>query len=201
MNILLILFTSLFISDTEDILEKVKDRYESAQGLEIQFEQENYYSLADFSSETKGRFLYQKESVFFFETGERILVTNGETVWEHNKESGQVLINDYSAGSTVSPRSFLFDYEKNYHSELLREEKNMFVLRLIPKEGVRTSDREVFLWIEEDKFIIKKIEQHKLNDNKTIFNIIKVNFKPKMTEKNFIFEINEKKHNVVDMRF
>lgn len=195
---ILTLFT--FSDQSDELLEMIQEKYENAKTLKIMFKQSTVFKLTDISSETKGEFWFKKEHSFKFETEERLLLANGVDSWELNKTSNQVIINDYKESSS-SPKDFLFSYKKNYHSEHLSEKDDTHTIKLFPKEGVRTSDEYLIIWIDEENEIVKKIEQHKLNGNIVTFEIENVYFDKAIKDLEFSFKVNEDKHHIVDMRF
>jgi len=200
MSTFLIFVYSLLFVQSDDLLEMIQEKYDDAKSIKISFKQETQFKLTDISSETRGVFWFKKEHSYKFETEERVLVTNGTDSWEFNKSSKQVLINDYNE-SASSPKDFLFSYKKNYHSEHLEENDDIHIIKLFPKKGVRTSDEYLKLWIDEDKEVITRIEQYKLNGNVVVFTIESVSFDEGFSENDFVFSVDETLHHVVDMRF
>jgi outer membrane lipoprotein-sorting protein len=47
-------------------------------------------------------------------------------------------------------------YSDKYEPEFLRKEDSLFVLQLIPKEGLKTDYSKLIMWIREDNFYIVK---------------------------------------------
>lgn len=195
-----ILLSLFFNGQSDDLLEMIQEKYERSNTLQIKFKQSTHFKLTDISSETHGEFWFKKEHSYKFETEERLLLANGVDTWELNKVSNQVIINDFKESSS-SPKDFLFSYQKNYDSEYLSENDDIHSIKLFPKEGVRTSDEYLIIWIDEENEIVKKIEQHKLNGNMVIFEIEEVLFDKKITDAEFSLKIDEEKQHIVDMRF
>ena len=199
--IFIYIFTLFFNTvQSDDLLDLIQEKYENSNTLKISFKQTTHFKLTDISSETKGEFWFKKEHAYKFETQERLLLADGVDSWELNKVSNQVIINDYKESSS-SPKDFLFSYKKNYHSEHLSEKDDIHSIKLFPKEGVRTSDEYLIIWIDEENEIVKKIEQYKLNGNIVIFDIENIEFDEKIMDSEFKFKVDEAKHHVVDMRF
>ncbi len=55
-------------------------------------------------------------------------------------------------------------YSDKYEPEFLRKEDSLFVLQLIPKEGLKTDYSKLIMWIREDNFYIVKIEHYNKGD-------------------------------------
>lgn len=198
--IFIYVLTLFFSAQSDDLLDLIQEKYEKSKTLKISFKQTTMFKLTDITSETKGVFWFKKEHEYKFETEERLLLADGTDSWELNKVSNQVIINDYKESSS-SPKDFLFSYKKNYHSEYLSEKDDIHSIKLFPKQGVRTSDEYLIIWIDEENEVVKKIEQYKLNGNIVVFNIEKIEFDENIKDSEFQFKVDEAKHHVVDMRF
>jgi len=54
---------------------------------------------------------------------------------------------------------------EKYNPELLKEEKNSFVLQLTPKAGIRTDYSKLIMWVRADNFYPTKIEHYDKGNN------------------------------------
>ncbi len=188
----------------EDIIEEVQEKYEEIEDISATFKRIESFKLTGTISETIGK-IYIKDGVKYrFESDDQSIATNGETVWTYNSISKQFIIDRVRKNSgALLPRDMLFKYPKEYYSTLLREEKmndkDIFVIKLDPRESVHGYIKSMKIWVEDDEWLIHKIETTDLNDNTSTFEISNIVLDKGL--KDDFFKLNATDDmNVVDLR-
>lgn len=204
--LMFILFNSniLYAQDAKDIIEEVQERYDDLEYMEADFKQIQSFKLTGSQNETMGKIYIKGGEKFKFESEDQTLVTNGETVWRYNTVSKQLVIDKVRKNSSaLLPRDMLFRYPKEYYSTLLKKEtinkKLFYVIKLDPKENVHGFIKSLKIWVEDDEWLIQKVETTDVNGNVTRFEISNLNVNKKRKDSFFIFQT-EEGMNIVDMR-
>lgn len=79
------------------------------------------------------------------------------------------------------------------------EGTDYYVVKLDPKEGVYGYIKSMKIWVDENAYIIHKIEYTDFNDNVSMFEVQKVDIEKKLPDGLFKFRIKEGME-VVDLR-
>ncbi len=206
LNVILILsfFQFSFAQDVEDIIEEVQDKYDEIEDITATFKRIESFKLTGTVSETIGK-IYIKDGIKYrFESEDQSIATDGETVWTYNSISKQFIIDRVRKNSgALLPRDMLFKYPKEYYSTLLREDKlngkDVFIVKLDPKENVHGFVKSMKIWIEDDEWLINRIEITDLNDNLSTFEISNLLIDEGLKDEFFILKATDEM-NVVDMR-
>jgi chaperone LolA len=202
--ILLLTNTFLFAQDVEDIIEEVQEKYEDLDDLQATFKQIETFKITGTRSETLGKFYIKDGEKYRFESEDQVVVTDGKTVWTYTSVTNQLIIDKVRENSAaLLPKDMLYVYPKEYYSTLLKEEKSgdktLYVVKLDPKGNTHGVIKSLKLWIEDDEWVIHKIETTDLNDNKAIYEISDVVFDQGLKDSFFTYEAADGV-NVVDMR-
>jgi outer membrane lipoprotein carrier protein len=210
MKFLKYIFFAIFIiqfgmaQDVDDIIEEVQDKYDEIEDISATFKRMESFKLTGTISETIGK-IYIKDGIKYrFESDDQSIATDGETVWTYNSISKQFIIDRVRKNSgALLPRDMLFKYPKEYYSTLLREEKlrgkNVFVIKLDPKENVHGFIKSMKIWVEDDEWLILRIETTDLNSNKSTFDILDIKIDQDLKDDFFTLKATEEMK-VVDMR-
>ncbi len=197
-------FGVLMAQNAQDIIDDVQDTYEDVDNLTTEFNQIETFKLTGSKSVTSGK-IYIKDGVQYrFESEDQKIITDGKTIWTYNDITKQALIDYLRPGSgAMLPRDILFKYPKEYYATLLGTEKDkgkkIFILRLDPKEDVKSFVKSIKLWVQNKSWLIKKIETTDVNGNSTTFELTNIDIKTKLPDSLFKLKISNDMH-VVDMR-
>ncbi len=194
----------LFADDAEDIIEKVQKTYDKMDNFSAAFKQIERFKITGSESETIGRIYVADGTKYRFESDDQIIVTDGKTIWTYNDISNQLLIDQVRENSgALLPRDLLFKYPKKYYATLLNEIKEsgekLYVLKLSPKEEEQGYVSAIKIWVEDDDWIIRKIETTDINGNSSTFELTEMDTKKELADSLFNFNIEEHME-VVDMR-
>lgn len=198
------LVSFLFAQSVDDIVEEIQERYEDLENLSAEFKQIELFQLTGSKNETTGKIYVKNGTQYRLETEDRVIVTDGVTVWTYSMFNNQVLIDRVKKNdASVLPRDLLFKYPKEYYASLLTTEdyqdEEHFVLKLDPKEETHGYIKTMKLWVNSDNYLISKIEYTDFNDNSSSFAIEKIDIDTNLKESFFKFKIPEGVE-VVDLR-
>jgi len=206
-KIVLIFFSLIVISpaqSVDDIVEEIQERYENLENLSAEFKQVEHFQLTGSKNETSGNIYVKNGTQYRLETEDRVIVTDGVTVWTYSMFNNQVLIDRVKKNdASVLPRDMLFKYPRDYYASLLKteeyEDEEHYVLKLDPKEDTHGYVKSMKIWVNSDTYLISKIEYTDFNENTSIFAIQKVDIKKDLKDSFFKFKIPEGVE-VVDLR-
>lgn len=184
------LITSIFGQDVNDIIGDVQDTYDEIDNFSAVFKRVETFKITGSQTETLGKIYISDGEKYRFESDGQVIVTDGENVWAYSARSNQVIIDKIKENSAaLLPRDLLFKYPKKYYATLLKTEmtgkKKIFVIKLDPKEDTHGYVKSIKLWVEEDTWLIQKIEATDLRGNITAFEITKINTKTKIPASHF----------------
>lgn len=185
-------FGLIYSQDVADIIEQVQDKYEDTDFLSAVFKQVEVFKLTGSQSELSGKIYISHGKKYRFESEEQTVVTDGDTIWAYNINTNQVIVDKVRENSgALLPRDLLYKYPKEYYSTLLKTidgQDRVFLIKLEPKENVYGYLKSIKIWVEEDSWLINKIESTDLRDTKTTFELSSINTKKELPDSFFIYE-------------
>jgi chaperone LolA len=187
----------------ESVVKKVRENYEKLQSLQADFVQQYTWSLAGETQMLEGKLYLKKGDRYRVETATQTIVTDGATVWTYSLEKQQVFIDKLSkSAENPLPRELLVKYARDFKAKLLGTEKigkaDTYRIRFTPRDE-NSFIREVTAWIDKDTWLARKIEQHDINDNITVYEIKNPQRDLALADDFFIFKIPDDVE-VVDLR-
>lgn len=170
-----------FAENAQEVLEKVKKKYDSIKDAELKFSQRVKYEVSKLQQNVSGTLFIKKENKYRVETEGRLIITDGITVWSYSPTNKQVLIDKFKLDErTLTPEKVLAAAPKDYNASIIGTEKigknETQVLKLVPKdEDSMVSSMK--LWVDESTWLIKKVEIVDVNGKQTVYTVndIKVN--------------------------
>ncbi|KAA3613678.1 MAG: outer membrane lipoprotein carrier protein LolA [Calditrichaeota bacterium] len=187
----------------QDIVKKLKKRYEKFASLQADFTQTTVWALAGDEQSVRGKFLVMGNDKYRVETEAQTIVTNGKDVWTFSHEKNQVVINSLSgAGQNKTPRDMLIHYTKEFDARL--DGEHLFNKTKCYKVIFTPRDEEAFVvrtsvLIDKKTNLALRIEQEDINENITRYEL--ENYKIDLPLKKTIFQFKiPADAEVVDMR-
>jgi chaperone LolA len=187
----------------QDILEKVRKKYDSISDAELKFSQKTKFELSRIQQNVKGTLFLKKTNKYRVETDDQTIVTNGETVWSYTMSNKQVLIDHFKMDeNAMSPERVLAGAPKDFTSTLLGTEKlgkaEVVVLRLVPTND-QSLVKTMKLWVDNSTWLIKKVEIADVNGKQTEYMVTEVKTNMGLQDSCFIYQVPEGTE-VVDLR-
>jgi len=187
----------------EAIVKKVRENYEKLQSMQADFVQNYTWSLAGETQTLEGKILLKKGDRYRVETKTQTIVTDGATVWTYSPEKQQVIIDHLSkTAEDPLPRELILKYTRDFKAKFLGTDKSgktdLYRIYFTPRDE-NSFVSEVTAWIEKDTWLAKKIEQHDINDNTTVYELKNIQRDVALAENLFTFKIPDSVE-VVDLR-
>jgi chaperone LolA len=177
----------------EEVLSKVRKKYDGILDAEVKFTQTVKFSVAKIEQKLTGTLLVKKENMYRVEVEGLTIVTDGRTVWSYSTATNQVLVDNFKLHESVlSPERILMSAPEDFSPVLLGKEKgkktSLIVLKLMPR------DEESFvsslkLWVDEGDWLIKKAELTDINGKETTYTVDAFRMNVGLRDARFVFEV------------
>lgn len=190
-TLIMLLFPALIFA--QGILPKVQAKFESLNSFQSNFKQEIILKGKKSSDGLSGKFTYAKPDSYKIEMSKRVIISDGNSIWNHDKSNNKVVITSTKDDPlSFSLKKFLFDYPERCQ---VTEEKNK--IKLIPEDDELGMEK---IFIEVNDFhLVTSIELMDFEGNRYIFTLsqIKENIK---IETGFFNFIPPKGSKIIDLR-
>ncbi len=197
-------FPLLFASqDAANILEKVRDRYDTVTDAEIRFSENVRFPMTNMVQQLNGTLLVKKKNKYRVETNDQVIVTDGETVWSYSASNNQVIIDHFKQDEqSLTPEKVLVGTPDNFTATVVGEEKvgayQTTVLKLVPKDE-QSFIRSLRLWVDEKEWMIRQVEIIDVSEKQTTYSVLQVHTNTGLQDSRFVYKI-PKGTEVVDLR-
>lgn len=190
-SLLMLMFASgvLFAQDAQEIIKKTQETYSGMDNAKATFSQSTSYNSGK-SESSSGTIYVKGDNMYRIETSGKVVVTDGKTSWSYSPKKKQVVIDNFKEDKyTFSPNKFLFDYPKEFYSELEGEANlkgfDCYVLKLTPRS--KGTVKSAKIWIDKNDYVIRKIT---INDNggSNTYTLSKITFNPGVASSKFSFD-------------
>lgn len=176
----------VYAQQDDDVLDRLRARYESLDGLRAEFTQRMDGATMEGS-------ILLRDDAYRIETDDQTLVTDGTTSWVYSKSDRQVLVNDADADeTTISPADFFTHYPDRFEvrtdgSETIDDVRHDR-LRLTPKDADAFL-QEVTLFVRGADALPTRVRIVDGNGTTVVFDLRDVEVNPHLTDDAFRFEV------------
>ena len=188
----------------DEIIKKVKAKYDGLKTFYAEFDQTSYWKLADNVQEQHGKIWLKGNDKFRIETPDQTVVSDGKAIWTYSQFNNQVIVDrvEKSGEEIRLPNDIFFKYSEDYLPVYLNDEKiddqDCFVLEL------RAKTEDIFvkymkIWIETQKTIPVKIEQVDINSNSNTYLLMNLEMNKSIDDNFFTYKAPDSVE-VIDMR-
>jgi chaperone LolA len=189
--------------ESEEIIKKLKDRYNKLESFVADYNQTFHWKLADNVHQQSGKIWLKGKDKFKIETEDQLIISDGKTIWTYSRFNNQVIIDNVNKSEEVSlPGDLFLKYSEQYNSDYVRNEKiddeDCYLINLKAK----TEDifiKSMRIWISRKKSIPMKIEQIDINGNVNTYLLKNINIDEKLNDNFFVFKVIDTVE-VIDMR-
>ncbi len=159
--------TSSFAQSNEQLVEWLRDRYDTVDLLKADFVQHTTSPFGDDMPVNRGT-LWLQDDLYRVETDYQTFVTNGETTWIFDTAANQVLVNNYVEDETTfSITHFLENFDSDYEvvssSTIRQDGEKLYTMRLRARID-SLFFKEVTLWLRDTDHIISRLLVTDVND-------------------------------------
>jgi len=136
--------------DPKKVLKNIQDKFSSIKDLSADLTQ-----LVNDKVNLKGKVFYKKENNLRFEFDKMLIISDGETSWNYNKNQDKVIITDYDTegNKILSIRQIIFEYPEDCELTTFESEGKKGI-ELVPKDDT-FSFNSVKLFIDSENLITK----------------------------------------------
>lgn len=187
----------------QEILEKVKAKYDGIADGELKFSQQVKFSMANIEQRVNGTLFFKKENKYRVELDAQTIVTDGETVWSYSASNKQVLIDRFKSDErTLTPERILTAAPSDFSAAVLGKEKigkiDATVLKLVPRDE-QSLIKTMKLWIDDSDWMMMKVELTDVNGKVTTYSVTDIRLNIGLPDSRFKYQIPEGT-DVVDLR-
>lgn len=189
---LLTIHTAVAGDDANDILKKLEKKYDGIKDMTVAFRQEVHYGVTETNQSFDGTMWMKKGNKYRIELEDQTIVTDGISVWSYSKSNNQVIIDRFKESSdSFTPDKVLVNVPSHYDALILGREKiestETIILKLTPKES-KSNLQWMKIWVDDDEYLMKKIQVLDVSDNLTTYLIGKVKLNQSLKEIQFQFD-------------
>ncbi len=175
-----------YAQSSEDVIERLRARYDAMQAMRATFSQTTTSTYLDDAEHFEGDILIQGDQ-YRIEMSNQTIVTNAVVSWVFNKSENQVLINDYELDeNTFSLSTFLNEFDSVYDVDSYTRIGKLDVLTLLPQDPLSLF-RTVKLWADGN--VVVRLNVVDMNDVEMNFELSDIQFNPELSDQTFIFSI------------
>ncbi len=205
MTLLGILTSASHPMNGEEVIKKVRKRYEKLKRFSADFEQTFEWKLAEETHTFKGKLYLKKPNRFRLETDTQTVVSDAKQVWTYIYANEQVILTSYSELRGMPKwEDLLFEYGEDYGARYVALEKvgdkKYHLVELIPRKQDKNADvAQMKVWVDPKEWVALKVAYVDSNGDETTYRLSNVAINPKMDDALFSFQVPEGVE-VVDMR-
>ena len=182
--------TSSYAQSNEQLVEWLRDRYDTVDLLKADFVQHTTSPFGDEMPVNRGT-LWLQDDLYRVETDYQTFVTNGETTWIFDTTANQVLVNNYVEDETTfSITHFLENFDSDYEvvssSTLRQDGEKLYTMRLRARID-SLFFKEVTLWLRDTDHIISRMLVTDVNDAVLDFKLEDIEINPDLDIDPFAF--------------
>ena len=175
-----------YAQSSEDVIERLRARYDAMQAMRATFSQTTSSTYLDDAEHFEGDILIQGDQ-YRIEMSNQTIVTNTVVSWVFNKSENQVLINDYELDeNTFSLSTFLDEFDSVYDVDSYTRIGKLDVLTLLPQDPLSLF-RTVKLWADGN--VVVRLNVVDMNDVEMNFELSDIQFNPELSDQTFIFSV------------
>lgn len=194
---------SLAQPKAEDVLEKVRKRYDAVTDAELRFSQKVHFPMTNVEQQTSGTLYVKKKNRYRVEMDDQSIVTDGQTIWSYSSANNQVVIDRFKQDEqSLSPEKILVGTPDNFTATVVGEEKvggyETVVLKLVPRDE-QSFIKSLRLWVDEKEWMIRQVEIIDLSEKQTTYSVLQVRTNTGLPDSRFVYTI-PKGADVVDLR-
>jgi len=197
--IFVILLAGIVNAQTADeVVQEIQAKFSTINDLKANFTQKIYSSEKKNPTILTGKFYFKKDNSLRIEVKDRLIVSNGVTVWNFNKSTNKVIISKYDNDYTnFSLPEIINSYPDMCDKEIVERKPRVTEIKLTPKDD-RLNFKSVLISVDKNN-VITNVEITDYNNMKFVFELDSVQLNNKLSGQLFNFEPSEGVE-VIDLR-
>ena len=179
----------------EEVLEKVRQKYESIEDAQLSFSETDRFTLTTMERHVDGTLLMKKGNKYRVEFEGETIVTDGQTVWHYSASTHQVLIDRFKMDDrSLSPERILGAAPGDFEATLIGRDKvgktEAIVLKLLPR-GEHSSVKSMKLWVDDKEWFVRKAQVDDMSGKETSYVVHDAKFNSGVPDSRFTYQIPE----------
>lgn len=179
----------------QEVLERIRKRYDTIKDAELKFSQHTTYEMSKLQQHLSGTLFIKKNNKYRVEFADRLVVTDGVTVWSYNPAQKQVLIDHFKLDpNVVTPEKLLTTAPTDYYASIIGTENvgtiRTRVVKLVPKDD-NAAVRSMKLWVDEASWLIRKVELADVGGKQTVYTVQDIRVNVGIPDSRFTYQIPE----------
>ncbi len=161
--------------DATDLVAKLRKKYDRIEYLSLTFMQATVFAVSKARQSSGGSLSLAKGNRYRMTTDERVIVSDGATVWSWSKANAQVIVDSFRDDpNSLTPERLLLKLPTEYTPVILGEEligkEETTVLKLTPSSPGK-SVRWFKIWVEEGDLTILRLQLLDLGENEITYDL------------------------------
>jgi outer membrane lipoprotein-sorting protein len=183
-------FQQSFAVDKSGVYEKIKSKYSDLNSIKLDF--------YDPISSVKGHITAAKNNKYKISLYDRIIISNGKTIWNYSQRDSNVLISSFDSFETeLSVESLFFELLNNFSPSKMTDYNSSkgvsgYKLYLAPNKNYDNPHNilKIELVVDSQNYDLKEIA-YKQDYTEYRWLISKIDINPATGENDFIFELKD----------
>ncbi|HLB00980.1 MAG TPA: outer membrane lipoprotein carrier protein LolA [Bacteroidota bacterium] len=177
--------------DGARLLSRLREKYNDVDRLSLTFAQKTVFAVSKAEQVTEGKLVLGKGNQYRITLGDRLIVSDGRTVWSMSKSNSQVIVDRFRDDpSGITPERLLARLPEDYRAVSTGTEKigriRTTVLKLTPgSPGGQV--KWLKLWVDEDEMAVRRLVVMDLGENEITYDLGDVTVDPDVPDSVFTF--------------
>ena len=139
---------------SKDVLAKVSENYQNYKSLKFTF---NLTINSQDINETQTGYALIRNDQFYYETEERNVICNGETVWTLIPDDDECYIDNLSdLDNAINPSEIFTIWKHGFNYKYLKKEQNSHYIKMFPQNPDKSKYHTIIMKVNDES---KSIEQ------------------------------------------
>lgn len=179
--------------EATELVRDLEEKYDGIENLSVDFTQKTVFVVTKAVQTTTGSLILKPENRYRITFEDRVIVSDGETVWSWSKPNNQVIIDRFREDpNSLTPERVLLNVPHDYAATMLGDEKigktETTVLKMIPNSK-KAPVRWFKLWIDEEELVIRRVQVFDLSENETTYDLTRLRIDGELPDSVFQFSI------------
>lgn len=195
---LIIFVTILSGQSADEVILKIQNKFSVTEDIKANFTQKINSANQDNTLKLTGTFYFKKENRLRIEIKNRLIVSDGNTIWNLNQNENKLIISSYDSDYTsFSLPQIINNYPNLCDKELIVNTPNKKTVRLVPNDNqLNFQSAEISV---NTNSLIEKVIITDFNSMKFIFELTKTQTNIGLSDNLFVYEPEEGVE-IVDLR-
>jgi chaperone LolA len=161
--------------DAAELVSKLRKKYDGMSTLSLGFTRTTVFGVSKARQSSEGAVSLAKGNRYRITLDDRVIVSDGATVWSWSKANEQVVVDRFRDDpNSLTPERLLVKLPAEYSPVLLGKERIGEDEATVVKLSAQASGRQVRwfkLWVDEDELTVLRLQVLDLAGNETTYDL------------------------------